>query len=306
LEELVMRAVVFREFGQPSVLTVSEVPDPHAGPGEVRIRVRAASVNPIDWKIRAGYMQQFMPLELPAIPGRDAAGVVDEVGDGVVGTAVGDVVFGLSGTGTTAEYAVLTAWAPVPGAWALEQAAGAGVAAETAVRTLNMLGVTSGSKLLIEGAAGGVGSAAVQIALARGAALVIGTAGERNHEFLRSLGATATTYGPGLADRVSALAPDGIDGALDTVGSGSLPELIKIVGHANDVVSIADYSAAEHGARTTHASEAPAEALAEVAALGAAGRFTPVVEATFALDRIAEAHALSQAGHTRGKLVVVL
>lgn len=301
-----MRAVVFREFGEPSVLSVSEAPDPHAGPGQVRIRVRAASINPIDWKLRAGYMQQFMPLQLPAITGQDAAGVVDEVGDGVVGTAVGDVVFGLSGTGTAAEYAVLTAWAPVPGDWGVAQAAAAGVAGETAVRTLNMLGVTSGSKLLIEGAAGGVGSAAVQIAVARGASLVVGTASERNHAFLRSLGATPTTYGPGLADRVSALAPGGVDVALDTVGSGSLPELIKIVGNANDVVSIADYSAAEHGARTTHSSDAPAEALAEVAALGAAGRFTPAVGATFALDRIAEAHALSQAGHTRGKLVVVL
>jgi NADPH:quinone reductase-like Zn-dependent oxidoreductase len=300
-----MRAVTYREYGDPSVLTVADVPDPHAGPGQVRIRVAAASVNPIDWKFRAGFLREMMPLQFPVIPGRDAAGVVDEVGEGVTGTTVGDRVFGLSDAGTTAEYAVLTAWAPLPDAWSAEQGAAAGAAAETAVRVLDLLGVRAGSTLLIEGAAGGVGSAAVQLAVARGAT-VIGTAGESNHDFLRGLGATATTYGPGLGDRVSALAPAGVDAVLDTAGSGSLPELVKIAPTPGDVVSIADPSAPEHGARLTVAPDAPAAALAHAAALGAAGKYVPHVAAAYPLDQVAEAHARSQAGHTRGKLVVTL
>ena len=163
-----MRAVRFDAFGGPEVLHVEDIEEPHAGPGQIRIAVKAASVNPIDWKIRAGYMQQVMPLKFPAIPGSDAAGVVDEVGSGVTGTTVGERVFGLSDTGATAERAVLTAWAPVPDAWTPQQAAAAGATSETAIRVLNLLGVRAGSTLLIEGAAGGVGSAAVQLAVARG------------------------------------------------------------------------------------------------------------------------------------------
>ncbi|WP_084598918.1 zinc-binding dehydrogenase [Actinoplanes subtropicus] len=116
--------------------------------------------------------------------------------------------------------------------------------------------------------------------------------------------AAPTTYGPGLADRVAALAPAGVDAVLDTAGSGSLPDLIKIAPGAAAVVSIADYTAPEHGARLTAAAEAPAEALAQAAALGAAGRYTPRVAATYGLDQAAEAHAHSQSGHAQGKLVI--
>jgi NADPH:quinone reductase-like Zn-dependent oxidoreductase len=300
-----MRAVTYHEYGDPSVLRVEDVPEPHAGPGQVRIRVEAASVNPIDWKIRAGYLQQMIPLQFPAIPGRDAAGVVDEVGEGVTGITVGERVFGLSDTGTTAEHAVLTAWAPVPDSWTPHQAAAAGASSETAIRVLNLLGVDAGSTLLIEGAAGGVGSAAVQIAVARGAT-VLGTASESHHDFLRALGAIPTTYGPGLPDRVSALAPGGVDLAFDVVGSGSLPDLIKIASSADNVVSIADFTAPEHGVRLTTAADAPTDALAEAAALGAAGTYVPQVAATYPIEQTAEAHIHSQAGHTRGKLVITV
>lgn len=299
-----MRAARYHEYGDPSVLTVEEAPDPHAGPGQVRIRVAAASVNPIDWKFRAGYLREMMPLALPAIPGRDAAGVVDEVGEGVSDATVGARVFGLSDTGTSAEYALLTAWAPLPDRWSDEQAAAAGVAGETAIRVLDLLGVGAGSTLLVEGAAGGVGDAAVQIALARGAT-VIGTASLANHEYLRSLGATPTTYGPGLAERVRALSPNGVDAVFDAAGSGSLPELIKVAPSAKDVVSIADYAAEAHGARLSAGGEARAEALAKIAACGAAGNYTPRIASTYRLERIAEAHALSQTGHVPGKLVIL-
>jgi NADPH:quinone reductase-like Zn-dependent oxidoreductase len=300
-----MQAVTYHEYGDPSVLRVEDVPDPNAGPGQVRIRVEAASVNPIDCKFRAGHLQQMIPLQLPAIPGRDAAGVVDQVGDGVTGTAVGDRVFGLSEAGTTAEYAVLTAWAPVPETWTLPQGTAAGVAGETAIRVLDLLGVGAGSTLLIEGAAGGVGSAAVQIAIARGAT-VIGTASESNHQYLRSLGTAPTTYGPGLAERVSALAPAGVDAVFDAVGSGSLPDLVKIAPSAGDVVTIADYTAHEHGVRLSATGEEPASALAKAAALGAAGNYVPHIAATYRLDQIAEAHTRSQTGHVRGKLVITI
>ncbi len=304
-----MRAATYHEYGDPSMLRVEDVPQPHAGPGQVRIRVEAASVNPIDWKLRSGLLQQVMPLQLPVIPGRDAAGTVDEVGEGVTGVIAGDRVFGLSETGTAAEYAVLTAWAPVPETWTGQQAAAAGVAGETAIRALDLLGIAPGSSrartVLIEGAAGGVGSAAVQIAVARGAT-VIGTASERNHAYLRALSATPTTYGPGLSDRVSALAPAGVDAVFDTVGSGSLPDLVKIAATAGDVVTIADQTAHEHGARLSAGSDSPASALAEVAALGTAGSLVPHVAAIYRLDQIAEAHARSEDGHVQGKLVITI
>ena len=298
-----MRAVTYHEYGDPSVLRVDDVPEPPAGPGQVRIRVQAASINPIDWKFRAGFLQEAIPLQLPAIPGRDAAGVVDEVGAGVTGVDLGDRVFGLSEGGTAAEYAVLTGWALVPEAWTVEQAAAAGVAAETAIRVLDLLGVDAGRTLLIEGAAGGVGSAAVQIAVSRGAA-VIGTASEGNHAFVRSLGATPTTYGPGLADRVGALAPAGVDAVFDAVGSGSLAELIKVAPSADDVVTIADPTAQEYGVRLSAGAEPPTPALVVAAALGAAGHYVPHVAATYRLEQLGEAHARSQAGHVQGKLVV--
>jgi NADPH:quinone reductase-like Zn-dependent oxidoreductase len=298
-----MRAVTYHEYGEPSVLRVEDAAEPHAGSGQVRIRVEAASVNPIDWKLRSGALREMMPLQLPVIPGRDAAGVVDEVGDGVTGTAVGDRVFGISDSGSTAEYAVLAGWAPVPDGWTAEQAAAAGVAGETAVRVLDLLGVGAGATLLIEGAAGGVGSAAVQIAVARGAR-VIGTASEVNHPFLRTLGATPTTYGPGLVDRVGTLAPDGVDAVFDAVGSGSLPELLEIAPSADKVVTIADPTAQVHGVRLSSGSDSPTPALVEAAALGQAGRYVPQIAATYPLEQIAEAHARSESGHVHGKLVI--
>ncbi|WP_083971322.1 zinc-binding dehydrogenase [Actinoplanes awajinensis] len=243
---------------------------------------------------------------LPAIPGRDAAGIVDEVGDGVTGVTVGDRVFGLGGVlGASAEYAVLSAWAPVPQQWTLEQAAGAGLAVATAGRALNALGDLAGRTLLIEGAAGGVGSAAVAMAVARGAT-VIGTASAGKHDFLRSLGALPTTYGEGLADRVRGLAPSGVDAVLDAAASGSLADLVAIAGGPDTVVTVADAAGAlELGVRHLYA-ENDSAVLAEGAALGEKGGYTPHLAATYPIDKIAEAHRDAERGHTQGKLVVVL
>ncbi|MFE6025688.1 NADP-dependent oxidoreductase [Streptomyces niveus] len=299
-----MRAARYHQYGGVETLVVEEVPDPRPGPGEIRVRVAAAGVNPIDWKVRSGVAQAMFPVDLPAIPGRDAVGTVDEIGADVRGVSVGDRVFGLGGvTGATAELAVLSAWAQAPDTWSDEEAAGAGLASVTAMGGLKALGPLRGRTLLIEGAAGGVGSAAVEIAVAEGAT-VIGTASERNHEFLTSLGAVPTTYGAGLAERVAALAPGGVDIVLDTAASGSLPDLVAIVGDPDRVATVADHVNAERlGVHVANGSNDPA-LLAEAADLGRQGGYTPRVERVFALDQIAEAHAYGERGHTRGKIVV--
>src|SRR5512146_54386 len=221
-----MKAVRFSRFGGPEVLEIVNLPEPHPGPGQVRIAVRAAGVNPIDWKTREGLMDG----ELPQALGAEAAGVVDELGEGVADVAVGDRVFGLSADGAAqAELAVLSYCAPVPPSLDFADAAALPVATETATRALDQLGVTSGGTLLINGASGSVGCAAVQLAVVRGAR-VIGTASPANHDYLRSLGAEPVSYGDGLVGRVRAFAPGGVDVALDVAGSGVLPELIQLAG----------------------------------------------------------------------------
>ncbi|KIF71954.1 NADPH:quinone reductase [Streptomyces sp. AcH 505] len=299
-----MRAVRYHEYGGVETLVVEQAPDPHPGPGEIRVRVAAAGVNPVDWKVRSGAAREVLPVGLPAIPGRDAVGVVDETGEGVRGVSVGDRVFGLGGvTGATAELAVFSAWAHAPTTWTDEEAAGAGLASVTALGGLKALGPLQGRTLLVEGASGGVGSAAVEIAVAQGAT-VIGTASERNHAFLTSLGAVPTTYGAGLAERLAALAPGGVDLALDTVASGSLADLVAIVGDPARVSTVADHTNAQllgvHVANAVNDSAL----LAEAAELGRQGRYMPRIERTYPLDRIAEAHAYSERGHVRGKIVV--
>lgn len=299
-----MRAARFHRYGGPEELVVEEVPDPHPGPGEIRVRVAAVSVNPIDWKLRAGDLQQVLPVPLPAIPGRDAVGLVDEIGAGVQGVAIGDRVFGLTGvTGATADLVVLDAWAHAPDAWSDAQAGGAALASVTAALGLRVLGPLAGRTLLVEGAAGGVGSAAVEIAVAQGAT-VIGTASERNHEFLRSLGAVPTTYGAGLGERLATLAPQGVDVVLDTASSGSLDDLVALVGDPRLVSTVADHGRGQRLGTHVVNAENDSSVLEAVAELGRQGRYTPRIEQTFPVEEIADAHARAQRGRTRGKLVV--
>lgn len=301
-----MRAVRYHEYGGVDTLVVEEAPEPSPGPGEIRVRVAAAGVNPIDWKVRSGALRGLLPVELPAIPGRDAVGVVDRIGAGVRGVGPGERVFGLGGvTGATAELAVFSAWARVPEAWTDEEAAGAGLASVTALGGLNALGPLEGRTLLVEGAAGGVGGAAVEIARALGAT-VIGTASERNHGFLASLGAVPTTYGPGLAERVAALAPEGVDVALDTAASGSLADLVAIVGGPDRVSTVADHAGARRlGVRVADA-ENDSALLARAGELGRRGLYTPRVERAYPLERVGWAHARSESGRVRGKVVVLV
>ncbi|MFD2055817.1 NADP-dependent oxidoreductase [Mesorhizobium calcicola] len=299
-----MKAARFHDYGGPEVLKIEEVDVPKPDPGEVRIAVKAAGINQIDWKLRAGHMRDFMPLSFPAGVGIDAAGVVDAIGEGVTNLSVGDPVFG-KGHDTMAEYAILDQWARKPDSLSFEEAAGFPVAVETAMRIIDEVAVKPGETLLVSGAAGGVGTAAIQLAKTAGIR-TIGTASEPKHAYLRSLGAIPTTYGAGLRERVAALAPDGVQAALDVTGSGIIPDLVAITGNPSRVVSIADFSAPQHGARTSFDSRDATPALKHAAALHAAGSFTLPVERTFPLDQIAAAQELSAQGHVTGRLVITI
>jgi len=230
--------------------------------------------------------------------------VVDEVGDGVTGVAVGDEVFG-RGRNTQAEYAVLGSWAAkAPSVdWAV--AAAAGVAGETSERGLRLLDVNADDTLFIDGGAGGVGAVAVQMALARGAK-VIASASEANHDYLRELGATPVRYGQGLAERVRAAAGGPVEAVFDVAGKTPVEELISLVPEPSQVLSIANFAAGRAGARVTDGSadSHPMEALAQVAELLAENKLVIKVQ-TFPFDRAAEAYRISQSGHVRGKLVLI-
>lgn len=301
------QAVVFCEYGDPDVLRTVELEAPQPGLGQVRIAVRAAGVNPIDWKIRSGAMAEMMPVEFPVVPGVDVAGVVDRVGEGVTEFAVGDEVLGKAASGSYAELALahvdrITA-KPAGVSW--EVAASLPVAATTAYHVLDQLEITAGETIVIDGAAGGVGTVAVQIAGQRGIT-VVGTASERNHDYLRWLGALPVSHGDALAERVRAIAPQRVDCALDASGRGSLPALIDLTGGAERVITLADPGANTLGVRFAvgEPNDIPG-ILADAASLVAAWTISLPIARTYPLSDAATAHRDSQAGHVRGKLVLL-
>jgi len=299
-----MRALQFTTYGSPEVLTWADAPDPHAGPGQIRIAVQAASVNPIDWKVLSGAMSGGQPLAGTGYLGFDAAGIVDEVGEGVTGVSVGDDVLGL-GRNTQAQYAVLDSWAvkASPVDWAV--AAAAGVAGETAERGLRLLDVKAGDTVFIDGGAGGVGAATVQLAVARGAK-VVASSSEENHDYLCEIGATPVLYGEGVVARVQAAADGPVDAVFDVAGKTPAEDLVSLAPQPSQVVTIANFDAGRVGARVTGggADSQPMEALALVADLLAQNTLVIKVQ-TFPFARAAEAYRISQGGHVRGKLVLV-
>jgi NADPH:quinone reductase-like Zn-dependent oxidoreductase len=299
-----MQALQFTTYGGPEVVSWAPAPDPHAGPGQLRVAVRAASVNAIDGKTFAGIRSGGEAPTGPGYLGHDAAGVVDEVGEGVTGVSVGDDVFGL-GRNTQAEYAVLDAWAGKPPAidWAV--AAAAGVAGETAERGLRLLDVTSGDTVFIDGGAGGVGAVAVQLARARGAT-VIASSSAGNQDYLREIAAIPVLSGEGVAGRVREAAGGPVDAVFDVVGKTPADELAGLVPRPSQVVSIANFGAGGTGIRATRGGQdsQPMQALAEVAALLVRNDLVIKVQ-TFPFPRAAEAYRISLGGHLRGKLVLV-
>jgi NADPH:quinone reductase-like Zn-dependent oxidoreductase len=303
------RAVVIEQFGGPEVLEVRDVPTPHAGPGQVRVRVSAAGLNPMDWKLvgSPGAATAF-GLSLPTGFGSDLAGTVDEVGDGVTGFAVGDRVYGGALGRAVADHALLT-----PGVDTLAHtpdgiddvvASALAVAVTTADAVVAAVGATAGDTLLVGGAAGGVGVFVVQLAVLAGAR-VIGTGSASSADFLRDLGAEPVTYGEGLAERVRALAPGGVTAAADLVGVETAQAAIALGVPAGRVATIAAADPPA-GVRRTGGRDAAPDALDRGAGLVASGRVRVPIAATYPLERVREAVEVQRAGHVHGKLVVTL
>lgn len=306
-----MKAITQAGYGGPDQLTLTEHPEPKVAPSEVLIEVKAAGVNPVDWKLGAGYLDPIMEVQFPMVPGWDVAGVVAALGPDVPEFAVGDEVYAYvrkdsAHLGAYAERvsANVRMVARKPAALSWAEAAGVPLAGLTALQSIDRVAVAEGDTVLIHGAAGGVGSFGVQIAVARGAR-VIGTASERNHEFLRSLGAEPITYGDGLADRVRALAPDGVDVVLDFVGGGAVHASAEVQKKPARLVSIADGDAAELGGHVLWVRPDSA-GLTELARLADEGKLTVHVAHELPLAEAARAWELSQEGRTRGKIVLTV
>jgi NADPH:quinone reductase len=303
--------VVATGFGGPEVLRLVEEPVPQPGPGEVLVEVRAAGINPVDWKRYSG-ARGADPSQLPMRLGSEAAGVVAAAGEGAGG--VGDEVIAFRIDGAYATHVVVPAAAivPRPAALSWEQAGGLMLAGVTAVHALVATGVGAGDTLLLHAAAGGVGLMALQVAVARGAR-VIGTASEARHDELRALGAEPVTYGPGLARRVRALAPDGVDAAIDAVGTDEAIDVsLELVGDRSRIATIAAFGrAAEEGIKplggapgADSGTEIRDAARLQLVELAQEGKLTVPVRA-YALAEVAAAHRASREGHTFGKLVLV-
>ena len=303
-----MRAVRFHEYGDPSVLRLDEVSRPQRGEGEVLVQVRAAGVNPIDWKFRSGQLRAFMPLELPHILGLDLAGTVSEVGPDAAGFAVGDEVFG-RGQGAYAEYATASAQsiARKPEALSFEQAATLPVGGVTAWWGLfETAGLESGQRLLVHGGAGGGGSLAVQLGRWKGAH-VIATTSTRNIDFVQSLGAdevvdySASRFEDGVHD---------VDVVLDTVGGDVTERSWRVLRKGGILVSAAGMPqperAEQHGVRTSGVQAPPAirPILDQLAALVVDGNLKPLVGERFPLAEVEAAHRASETGHGRGRIIL--
>lgn len=300
------KAYVYTRFGGPEGEAFLDLPKPVPGYGELLIAVRAAGVNPVDWKLRTGYTRPgSTPKPLPTVFGSEASGVVERVGEGVRGFAVGDAVFGSTLTGGYAEYTLLPAavTAHKPPAVSFTDAAALPVAAATAYDGIQQLDLPAGATLLITGAGGGVGVAATQIATA-GGIRVVGSASAGKKDFVQSLGAVHVAPGPGLQERVRAVAPEGVDAVFDLVGgadleaaAGLVPDLTKLISAGDKPRVVTLGGAAVVRLRT-------AAVLEEVAALVVTGRLRPYVTRTFPLAEAAQALRAVEDGHALGKTVI--
>jgi NADPH:quinone reductase-like Zn-dependent oxidoreductase len=306
-----MKALQVQRYGEPAdVLDLNQVLVPAPRAGQVRIRVHACAFNPADWAVCQG----FIPLPPPRGIGFDVSGTVDEIGEGVTGVSVDDRVFGVPDyigypTAGASEFAVLKIWFPVPNGLSIEHAACLPMAVETATRSIDLLGLSKGQTIMINGAGTMTGFAAVQIALLRGAH-VIASAGETFADRLRALGAKVTPYGKGMVERVREISGGAPDFALHTARvKGALPDLIRIVdGDPRRVMSFSDFDEDGLGVRTTGREKGVVhryDVLGHYAQLAAEGRFTIPIARTFTWNDWRDAVEISMAGRAHGKLVLL-
>lgn len=305
-----MRAITYDRYGTADQLRLTDRPIPKVGPGEVRIRVTRAAVNPVDWKLMSGGLDALMDADFPVIPGWDVAGVVDAIGPDTPEFTEGDRVAAYArkqvvSAGTFAEYVTVRAddVAAVPESVTDDVAAALPLAGLTALRVLETLAVTKGDTLLVHAASGGVGYVAAQLAVAAGAT-VIGTASPANHDKLSALGATPVAHGDGLAERLAEVAPDGVDAIADLVG-GVLDVSLDALREGGRLASIADPTVEEHGGRWVWV-RPDGERLAQLLTEVAADRLSVEIDRTFPLEQVAEAFEASQQGAARGKLVITV
>ena len=302
--------MAYDAYGSDDVLTLRELPDPKVGPGEVRIRVRRAGVNPVDWKVMSGGLDRLIVAVFPIVPGWDVAGTVEtvgidtpefEVGDEVVAYARKDFVHG----GTFAELVTMSVRGVAHKSAALswDEAGGLPLTGLTALQTLDRLRASASDTVLVHGGAGGVGSLAIQIAKARGSR-VIATASPANHEFLADLGATPVAYGDGAVERLREVAPDGIDVVADFVG-GVRDVTMAVLAEGGRHASIADPTVLETGGSWFWARPS-AEDLSELGRIADAGQLRVPVADVMPLEELPAAFARSREGHVRGKLIIAV
>ena len=310
--------VIATAFGGPEVLSVTDQPTPEPGPGEARIAVRAAGVNPVDWKAYSGAFGTD-PAQLPIRPGAEAAGLVTAVGPGAAGpagpVAPGDEVIAFRAPGAYAAELVVPGRALVPKPAVLDwaQAAGLMLTGVTAWHALAATNVQQGDTVLIHGAAGGVGVMAVQLAVGRGAT-VVGTASPAHHDFLGGLGAVPVAYGAGLAERVRAVAPDGIGAALDLIGTDEAVDVsLELVADRGRIATIAAFPGGQQAGLKVLGGAPGADpgteirdaARLELVRLAQDGALRVIVTKTFPLPDAAAAHREIMNGHTNGKIALI-
>jgi NADPH:quinone reductase-like Zn-dependent oxidoreductase len=304
-----VKAVRFDEYGGVDVLKVADVPKPVPGPGQVLVQVKAAGINPGEAKIREGLLHARWPATFPSGQGSDLAGVVAETGPGVTGWSAGDEVIGFTDTrASQAEYALveeknLTA-RPAGVPW---QVAGAlFVAGATAYAAVRAVGLTEGDTVAVSGAAGGVGSIAVQLARLAGAT-VIGLASPANHEWLAGHGVIPVAYGEGVAGRIREAAGK-LDAFIDTFGADYVQLALELGVEPSRIDTIANFDAVQrYGVKPEgNAAGASASVLAELAGLIAGGKLEVPVAATFPLDQVRDAYRRLAQGHILGKIVLVM
>jgi NADPH:quinone reductase-like Zn-dependent oxidoreductase len=301
------KAVRFNEYGGTDVLQVVDVPDPVPGPGEVLVRVKAAGINPGEASIREGLLHALWPATFPSGQGSDLAGVVETVGDGVTAWKPGDEVLGWTDNRASHAELVVTAadeLAVKPQALAWEVAGALFVAGTTAWASVRAVAPQAGETIVVTGAAGGVGSLTVQLARRTGAR-VIGLASAGNHDWLRAHDVVPVAYGDGVAERIRAEAPDGVDAFVDTFG-GYLDLALVDLGVAPERVNTIIPPEQRDGVKSEgNAAGSSAEVLAELAGLIAAGDLELPIARTYPLDEVREAYTELARRHTRGKIVLI-